>query len=369
MSILAGCGFGGPNGSNSRGAAKSKSLSSAKSGIPGDARFSPKSPGKGIVADTKPYVSPGADAGQQQRILKLLATVRSAQLKALRSAPVNGKVLGVSVPALMEYDAFVESHRAAATETARAAIGQRAEMSLRHAIGAITQASKDPWTDPDQDLQQRLDLLKREYQNGTFGWRDYNDARVQAIVRAYGAGLELRMTSLQIVYQEAGISWQDYNKHRMAVLTYSYGTPLQIRLEWLAKIQREGGISWVDFNASRVRMILGAHDEAIDTRLAYLEEVYRDGGISWQAYNQHRVDLIATAFGDPVEKRIQLLRRVYEEGGTSWQNFNQTRVQMILDSRYEALELRLRLLEQVYQDGGISFAAYQQYRKQLISQS
>ncbi|MBM3275930.1 MAG: hypothetical protein FJZ00_12315, partial [Candidatus Sericytochromatia bacterium] len=124
-------------------------------------------------------------------------------------------------------------------------------------------ATAKNWPDPDTELRDRLALLKREYDKGTYGWRDYNDARISAILRAWGAGTRLRLSSLAAVYEDGGVAWATYNKHRMDVLTQAYGDPLADRLAMLAEIYQDGGITWTTYNQTRIGMIEKAYGERL----------------------------------------------------------------------------------------------------------
>ncbi|MBI6545778.1 MAG: hypothetical protein HY692_03230 [Cyanobacteria bacterium NC_groundwater_1444_Ag_S-0.65um_54_12] len=316
-----------------------------------------------------------ASDGEKDAIgLRILAS-NGAGLRDIRAlalqypGPDSSEVLDISITALEQYDLLMQRYRTLHEPSAkRQLIAQLEYLTARalQRIANLTQGSK--WEDPDQALKKRLDLLRREYENGTFNWKEYNEARVNAILHAHGANVDLRLRSMEDIFEEGGIVWNDYNRYRVEIVSQAYNAPVTQRLELLGKIYRDGGMSWVSYNQTRVRIIVNAHGESVDTRLKLLEQVFEDGGISWPEYNQARVDLIRQAYGSGLQHRLDLLGQVFQEGGINWQVYNQTRVEMIMYTRSEPLELRLQLLERVYQEGGISYADYQRYRKELISQ-
>lgn len=319
------------------------------------------------VAATAAYTAAGTTDEQQRAIAGRVSALRTATVAALKAAPVKSGTLGVTIPALDAYDALVAQIRTTADPSAKAQLAARADQLTKAAVTDLAQA-KDPWGDPDQELKTRLATLKREYEHGTFGWREYNEARVTAILRAYGASSELRLDELEDVYRDGGLQFREYNTYRLDILANSYGTALGKRLELLERIYRDGGVQFREYNDTRVRMIMQAYGEPIDNRLAFLEDVYRDGGLTWQTYNQARLDLIAKAYDQRLVKRLDLLEVVYREGGMTFKVYNETRVAMIMDARYEPLQTRLDLLEAAYNDGGLTWASYQQYRKQLLAE-
>lgn len=319
------------------------------------------------VAAMVAYAPVGKDDAQRRAIADRVDMLRLAVLDALRARPVKAGTLHIAASALEAFDSLAAKFRIATDPAERIRIAESADLLTQRALQDLRQAG-DPWGDPDAALRQRLETLRREYERGTFGWKEYNEARVAAILKAYGASAALRLDELEEVYRDGGLDWQTYNKHRKEILATSYGTPLATRLELLERIYRDGGMPFREYNETRVRLIMTAYGEPIDDRLAYLEDVYRDGGLDWRSYNQARLDLIAKAYDQRLAKRLDLLETVYREGGMTFNAYNETRVSMIMDARHEPLQTRLDLLEKVYDEGGLTWAAYQQYRKQLLAE-